>query len=62
MSVLKKYNKSDALVKHALAVEGVMRYFAAEAGEDVEYWGAVGLLHDLDYEMYPEEQIGRAHV
>ncbi len=55
MSVLKKYNKSDALVKHALAVEGVMRHFAKEAGEDVEYWGAVGLLHDLDYEMYPEE-------
>lgn len=55
MSVLKKYNKSDALVKHALAVEGVMRHFAEEAGEDVEYWGAVGLLHDLDYEMYPEE-------
>ncbi len=55
MEVLKKYNKSDALIKHALAVEGVMRYFAEEAGEDVEYWGAVGLLHDLDYEMHPEE-------
>ena len=60
MAVLKKYNKSDALVKHALAVEGVMRYFAEDAGEDAEYWGAVGLLHDLDYEMYPEEHCSKS--
>ncbi|MDR2939542.1 MAG: HDIG domain-containing protein [Clostridiales bacterium] len=60
MSVLKKYNKSEALLKHALAVESVMRYIAAEAGEDVEYWGAVGLLHDVDYEMYPDEHCKKA--
>lgn len=55
LSVLKQYNKSKALIRHALSVEAVMRYFAAKEGEDVEYWGAVGLLHDLDYEMYPEQ-------
>jgi len=42
LSVLKKYNKSDSLLKHALAVEAVMRHFAAKAGEDVEYWGPSG--------------------
>lgn len=60
MSVLKQYNKSEALIRHGIAVEAVMRYFAAEAGEDVEYWGAVGLLHDVDYEMYPEEHCKKA--
>ncbi|MEG6521966.1 HDIG domain-containing metalloprotein [Desulfotomaculum sp. 1211_IL3151] len=60
MSVLKQYNKSEALVRHGIAVEAVMRYFAAEAGEDVDYWGAVGLLHDVDYEMYPDEHCKKA--
>jgi putative nucleotidyltransferase with HDIG domain len=60
MSVLKQYNKNEALVRHGIAVEAVMRYFAGEAGEDVEYWGAVGLLHDVDYEMYPEEHCKKA--
>ena len=60
MSVLKQYNKSEALIRHGLAVEAVMRFFAAEAGEDVEYWGAVGLLHDIDYEMYPDEHCKKA--
>lgn len=55
LSVLKKYNQNEALVRHGMAVEAVMRYFAAEAGEDPEYWGAVDLLHDIDYEMYPDE-------
>ena len=54
-TILKKYNESDALIKHALCVEAVMRYYVNQYGEDVEYWGAVGLLHDLDYEKYPEE-------
>lgn len=55
LSVLKKYNQNEALVRHGMAVEAVMRYFAAEAGEDPEYWCAVDLLHDIDYEMYPDE-------
>ncbi|UCF83891.1 MAG: HD domain-containing protein [Desulfobacteraceae bacterium] len=54
-SLLTKYNKSDSLIKHALAVEGVMRYFARKRGEDEEKWGIVGLVHDLDYEQFPEE-------
>ncbi|MDL2218091.1 HDIG domain-containing protein [Christensenellaceae bacterium OttesenSCG-928-M15] len=60
LSVLREHNKSEALVRHGIAVESVMRYFAKEAGEDVEYWGAVGLLHDVDYEKYPEEHCKRA--
>lgn len=50
-----EYNESESLRKHALTVEGVMRHFAALAGEDPEEWGLVGLLHDLDYEKYPEQ-------
>ncbi len=53
LELLKEYNESDALVKHGLAVEGVMRHFARKYGEDEEKWGIVGLLHDLDYEKYP---------
>ncbi|MGI6113927.1 MAG: HDIG domain-containing metalloprotein [Mahellales bacterium] len=60
MSVLKQYNKNEALIRHAIAVEAVMRYFAAQAGEDVDYWGAVGLLHDVDYEMYPDQHCKKA--
>lgn len=60
MSVLKQYNKNESLIRHGIAVEAVMRYFAQEAGEDAEYWGAVGLLHDVDYEMYPEEHCKKA--
>ncbi|WP_326512354.1 hydrolase [Clostridium intestinale] len=55
-SLLCKYTKSDSLLKHALAVEGVMRHFTKLLGEkDIDKWGIVGLLHDLDYEMYPDE-------
>ena len=53
--LLNEYNKSDALLKHGLAVEGVMRHFAEINGEDPEKCGVIGLLHDLDYEMYPEK-------
>ncbi len=54
--LLKKYNQSDALIKHALAVEAVMVYFAEKYGEeDLEKWRVIGLVHDLDYEQYPEE-------
>lgn len=53
--LFKKYNKSESLLKHALSVEGVMRYMALKYGEDQEKWGIIGLIHDLDYEMYPEQ-------
>lgn len=53
--LLTKYNKDDALIKHGLAVEAVMRYFAKQYDEDEEYWGNIGLLHDIDYELYPNE-------
>lgn len=56
LELFKKYNKSDSLFRHALAVEGTMKHFAEIFNEpDVEKWTVVGLLHDLDYEMYPEE-------
>ena len=55
LELLKKYNKSDSLIKHALAVEGVMRYFARQRGEDEEKWGTIGLIHDLDYEQFPDQ-------
>ena len=57
LELLKRYNETDALLRHAFAVEGVMRYFARELGEDEEYWGIVGLLHDVDYEKWPEEHL-----
>lgn len=53
--LLKQYNKSESLIKHALSVEAVMRYMARKAGADEEKWGIVGLIHDLDYELYPEQ-------
>jgi putative nucleotidyltransferase with HDIG domain len=55
LQLFKKYNKSESLLKHALAVEGVMRYMARKSGDDQEKWGVIGLIHDLDYEMYPEQ-------
>lgn len=54
--LLKKYNKSESLINHALAVESVMLHFAELFGEeDTEKWRIIGLVHDLDYEMYPDE-------
>ncbi len=53
MALLKEYTKSDALIKHMLAVEATMRAYARSYGEDEERWGITGLLHDFDYEMYP---------
>ena len=52
--LLKKYNKSESLIKHALAVEAVMRHFAVLYNEDPEKWGIIGLIHDLDYEKYAD--------
>ena len=54
--LLKKYNKSESLIKHALTVEGVMKHFAELFDEpDIEKWSVIGLAHDMDYEMYPEQ-------
>jgi putative nucleotidyltransferase with HDIG domain len=53
--LLNQYNQSQSLIKHALAVEGVMRFMARKYGEDEEVWGVVGLVHDLDYEKFPDQ-------
>lgn len=55
LEILKKYNKEEFHIRHALTIEGVMRYFARENNEDEEYWGIIGLLHDIDFELYPDE-------
>ena len=60
LALLKKYNTSESLIHHALAVEATMREFAAIKGEDVEYWGLVGLLHDIDYGMFSNEHCKKA--
>ena len=54
MDLLRKYNQESFHILHALTVEGVMRWFAQENGEDVEFWGLCGLLHDVDFEQYPD--------
>lgn len=55
LELLKKHNKEPFHILHGLTVEGVMKYFAKEYGEDEIYWGIIGLLHDVDFEEYPEE-------
>ena len=57
LTLLKEYNTEPFHIKHALTVEGVMRYFAEELGytDEEEFWGIVGLLHDLDFEKHPEQ-------
>ena len=57
MELLKEYNTDPFHIKHALIVEGVMKYFARKLGygDEEEFWGLVGLLHDLDFEKYPDE-------
>ena len=54
-ALLKKYNRSEKAVRHALAVEAVMRCFAKKFDEDEDKWGVVGLIHDLDYEQFPDQ-------
>ena len=62
VELLKKYNKDPFHIQHAYTVEAVMKWFANELGygDDEEYWGIVGLLHDIDFELYPEEHCLKA--
>lgn len=62
LALLKKYNKDPFHIQHAYTVEAVMKWYAKELGyaEDADYWGTVGLLHDIDFELYPEEHCLRA--
>lgn len=66
-TLLNEYNREPFHLFHAQVVEGVMRWFSEESGEDPDFWGVVGLLHDLDFELFPEEhcvkeqEILRAH-
>ena len=60
IKLLKKYNKEEFHIRHAFTVEQTMRYFARKYNEDEEFWGLVGLLHDIDYEMYPDEHCKKA--
>ncbi len=55
MELLQKYTRKEGLIRHALAVESVMGHFAGIFGEDPEKWKVIGLVHDLDYEMYPDQ-------
>lgn len=62
LKLLQEYNKEPFHIYHGLTVEGVMKWFAKELGygDDEEFWGIVGLLHDIDFEMYPEEHCIKA--
>ena len=62
LALLKKYNKDPFHIQHALTVEAVMKWFARELGYEAkaEYWGIVGLLHDIDFELYPDEHCLKA--
>jgi putative nucleotidyltransferase with HDIG domain len=55
LALLREFNQGESLIKHALAVEAVMRRFARQRGQDEEKWGIVGLVHDLDYEKFPDQ-------
>lgn len=61
-ALLKKYNKEAFHIQHALTVEGVLRWYAKELGygDEEEYWGITGLLHDIDFELYPEQHCQKA--
>jgi len=58
-ALLTEYNRNDRLIKHGLAVEAVMRHMARKLGHDEGKWGVIGLVHDLDYERYPERHCAK---
>ena len=60
LKLLKKYNKEEFHIRHGITVEQIMRYFARKYNENEDFWGIAGLLHDVDYEMYPEEHCQKA--
>ena len=60
MGLLRKYNTEPFHIQHALTVEGVMRWFAQEGGENADFWGLCGLLHDVDFEKWPEQHCRKA--
>ena len=60
MGLLRKYNTEPFHIQHALTVEGVMRWFAQKSGEDPDFWGLCGLLHDVDFEKWPEQHCRKA--
>lgn len=57
--LLTEYNKSNTLITHAVTVESVMRHFAQKFGEDPDKWGVIGLIHDLDYEQFPDQHCSK---
>ena len=63
LALLKKYNSEPFHIQHALTVEGTMRWYANELGhgEDADFWATVGLLHDVDFEQWPEDHCKKAH-
>ena len=62
LELLKKYNKEPFHIQHGLTVEGVMRWYAQNLGygDEADYWATVGLLHDIDFELYPDEHCKKA--
>ena len=60
LALLRKYNQEPFHILHALTVEGVMAWYAQELGEDTEFWSLCGLLHDVDFEQYPDEHCKKA--
>ncbi|MBF0258572.1 MAG: HD domain-containing protein [Desulfamplus sp.] len=62
LKILKQYNTSESLIRHAFAVEGVMGHFADRFGQDREKWQVIGLVHDLDYDLYPDQHCSKSRT